>query len=168
MHAANLDPTHFSSSHPSILSITVTAMENTVFDCAFVCVCMASLRTGLSSTKICENYFFYVFPFVPASFTPIRHNNKLAFLSSPIYRILWNNHNSLCTNDGPWMQKPKRSCVSSLWAVVPPRGQTCKHRAKRAPERTEAPRRFLECVSHSKIQLISLRSNLPERNFREN
>ena len=39
----------------SILSITVIAWENTDFDCAFMCVCMASLRMKLSSTKICHN-----------------------------------------------------------------------------------------------------------------
>ena len=39
----------------SILSTTVIAWENTDFDCAFVCVCMASLRMKLSSTKICHN-----------------------------------------------------------------------------------------------------------------
>ena len=36
MRAANFEPTHFSPFHPSILSITVIAQENTDFGCASV------------------------------------------------------------------------------------------------------------------------------------
>ena len=56
MHAANLEPT-------LILLLTILHFcpslswrrRTRIFDCAFVCVCMASLQTSLSSTKICQN-----------------------------------------------------------------------------------------------------------------
>ena len=92
MHAANLDPTHkflplpipeFRPSLPSRKRRRILL--------GHACVCMASLRTSLSSTKICQNSvntysLVYLALLARFRFRPrsLRHSIKLALLCSPV------------------------------------------------------------------------------------
>ena len=90
---------------------------------------MASLRTGLSSSKICQNSVnTYSASFAPIRVRPcsLRHNLKLAFPCSPFCCIYWNKHTGLCTNHGSWMQQPKHALC-----LEPQLCGQCRPRVKR-------------------------------------
>ena len=101
---------------------------------------MASLRKGLSSTKIGPSFvqlriLSCVCLCTPFMVRPSSHRQriKLAFLCSPICRIHWNGHIiSLCTNDGP-------GCSSKNMLCLEPQVSGLRCRPGGAPERTERP-----------------------------
>ena len=78
---------------------------------------MASLRTSLSSTKICQNslntcslvYLALLLDSGCGQVLTVKHRTGLSS---------WNRYTSLCTDHGPWMQWPKHACIPIFGAAI--------------------------------------------------